>query len=129
MFNNTNDTYSISNSVIDFAYFINISIFICCFFKYFKHKMEVNQNNYEEQEQNEVQETINTNAEVNIGALSENEINEVLIKECSICLDDFKQGENIIKLNCNHIFHYACINEWILIKPECPECRRDIFVV
>lgn len=44
---------------------------------------------------------------------------------CVICTDTLK-GEKCKKLLCNHIFHEACIKEWLLkYNTTCPDCRRD----
>lgn len=41
--------------------------------------------------------------------------------ECSICLDDFVQREEIRALPCSHRFHPACIDPWLLnISGTCP---------
>ena len=45
-------------------------------------------------------------------------------KDCSICLNIFKNGEQITKTNCNHIFHNSCITEWTRYKKNCPNCRN-----
>lgn len=50
---------------------------------------------------------------------------------CSICLfdyndNDLKQEEQqeVIKINCNHIFHLICLSKWINEnKQTCPLCR------
>ena len=44
--------------------------------------------------------------------------------ECAICLETFEEDENIIQLNCNHIFHLQCIDDWLQIQENCPVCRR-----
>lgn len=44
------------------------------------------------------------------------------MSECSICLD--KINKDSIFLDCNHSYHYECINTWIKIKPICPLCRK-----
>ena len=44
-------------------------------------------------------------------------------EECTICLSNNK---NLIKLECSHVFHHKCINEWIKINPTCPICRRKV---
>jgi hypothetical protein len=53
-----------------------------------------------------------------------NYINQSL--ECNICLDN----NNIIKLDCNHIFHKECIIKWINqdinTSNKCPTCRQII---
>ena len=43
---------------------------------------------------------------------------------CTICLDDEK--EDLIKLNCNHIYHRECITKWISTNDSCPICRLSV---
>lgn len=61
--------------------------------------------------------------------------NDELIQKneiCSICIENIIQTdkqEQIIKLNCNHYFHYNCILQWIQHKRQfvnCPNCRNPI---
>lgn len=41
--------------------------------------------------------------------------------ECSICLEDFFKNEEIRILPCNHTFHPACIDPWLLnVLGTCP---------
>ena len=48
-------------------------------------------------------------------------------ESCSICLEDFKTGDNIKKLNCTHIFHKECLEPWLNDNNRnCPMCRTDI---
>ena len=44
---------------------------------------------------------------------------------CSICLEDFKEGEIASILPCCHIFHQECISPWIEKNNSCPNCRID----
>jgi len=49
--------------------------------------------------------------------------------ECSICLDDYVEGEKIAwgKTNeCNHVFHEECINLWLKENDDCPLCRCNL---
>jgi hypothetical protein len=40
---------------------------------------------------------------------------------CSICTEDFVIPENVRVLPCNHMFHPACIDPWLLFKSAtCP---------
>ena len=45
---------------------------------------------------------------------------------CSICLEEFKEGEKIKNLNCNHIFHEECLLPWLNDNDCCPMCRQNI---
>lgn len=51
-----------------------------------------------------------------------NENNEI----CIICLDDFKNRQHLIELDCKHYFHKNCIKNWLLKQSsKCPICRND----
>lgn len=45
---------------------------------------------------------------------------------CVICLEEFKDGEEIRRLPCLHIFHQGCVDRALQIKSECPICRNPI---
>lgn len=46
---------------------------------------------------------------------------------CSICTEDFTAGEDVRVLPCNHKYHPACIDPWLLnVSGTCPLCRRDL---
>ena len=47
-------------------------------------------------------------------------------KTCSICLNEMKQTDKLRKMrDCDHFFHKDCIDNWLLIKSNCPYCRKD----
>ena len=43
---------------------------------------------------------------------------------CVICLDDI-DSKNIYKLDCCHVYHQKCIDEWLLKQNTCPICRKE----
>ncbi|KAI5360732.1 Putative Zinc finger, RING-type [Septoria linicola] len=46
---------------------------------------------------------------------------------CSICTEDFEVGEDQRVLPCDHRFHPACIDPWLLnVSGTCPLCRIDL---
>jgi len=47
---------------------------------------------------------------------------------CSICMEEFKENENILCLPCNrnHIFHKDWIAQWVAINNNCPLCKKEI---
>lgn len=46
--------------------------------------------------------------------------------KCIICLEDFEANSDVSLTECNHIFHYECLKEWIRYKKECAVCRNEI---
>ena len=59
------------------------------------------------------------------------EVNEEFLKncelnECSVCKEEFKLTEKVIKLPCNHVFHPNCINTWLSQHNSCPTCRYEL---
>ena len=47
-------------------------------------------------------------------------------KRCSICLENFKNGDDSIILPCIHIFHSECIKKWMKTNGVCPICKFKI---
>ncbi|KAM5355653.1 hypothetical protein ACJ41O_002299 [Fusarium nematophilum] len=46
---------------------------------------------------------------------------------CSICTEDFKVGEDVRVLPCQHQFHPVCIDPWLVnVSGTCPLCRYDL---
>lgn len=51
---------------------------------------------------------------------------------CAICLEIFKDGDELRILNCSHCFHRACVDIWLLgtlsddiqLNGTCPTCRQ-----
>ncbi|KAG0454162.1 hypothetical protein HPP92_025466 [Vanilla planifolia] len=37
--------------------------------------------------------------------------------------DDIHADKERTKLRCGHIFHFGCIEDWLMVKNECPVCR------
>lgn len=47
-------------------------------------------------------------------------------KDCSICLESFRDEDVLTRLPCGHRFHLACLNPWVRTCGDCPYCRRCI---
>lgn len=45
---------------------------------------------------------------------------------CTICLEDFHEGDPIRKAPCQHFFHKQCIDGWLSIRNNCPNCKLEI---
>jgi Ring finger domain len=51
---------------------------------------------------------------------------------CAICLDRFRDGEDICSAqnkDCPHEYHLQCIFPWLLKSQDCPCCRRDYLAI
>ena len=51
--------------------------------------------------------------------------------ECAICLEEYQHGESFVTpLPCNklHVFHTACIKEWIEHDDVCPLCKKQVML-
>ena len=65
---------------------------------------------------------INVYKEIDYLSEEENDI-------CSICLEKYFDEENlkkVVSLNCDHLFHKECIDNWIKINKNCPMCKSQI---
>lgn len=47
-------------------------------------------------------------------------------RECSICLSDFCDGEQVARLPCLHLFHQECCQSWFANKACCPVCQTPV---
>lgn len=46
---------------------------------------------------------------------------------CSICVEGFKNGEEVLRLSdCTHAYHWDCIKMWLMKKRECPMCSQNM---
>lgn len=52
---------------------------------------------------------------------------ETNVLGCSICTEDFEVGQDQRVLPCDHRFHPACVDPWLLnVSGTCPLCRIDL---
>merc|ERR1711879_256427 len=57
-------------------------------------------------------------------------------KLCSVCMTDLVSGDTteqrkcnmntdrVVRLNCGHLYHFSCIQNWLSISQKCPYCRQ-----
>ena len=50
------------------------------------------------------------------------------LKNCTICLENFKEGDILKRLGCLHIFHKDCIVPWLKGKNICPIDKHEVNV-
>ncbi|CAD8141181.1 unnamed protein product [Paramecium octaurelia] len=50
------------------------------------------------------------------------------IQQCNICMCDYEDNDLIVQLPCSikHHFHDHCLQQWVIIKQQCPVCRKLI---
>jgi len=44
---------------------------------------------------------------------------------CSVCLEEVRTRERVRELDCGHVFHIGCIDEWLVRRSQCPNCNQD----
>ncbi|XP_054819916.1 NEP1-interacting protein-like 2 isoform X1 [Prosopis cineraria] len=46
---------------------------------------------------------------------------------CSICFQEFEDEDVVRKLpKCDHIFHFHCVDKWLIQQGSCPMCRTFV---
>jgi len=45
---------------------------------------------------------------------------------CTICIEDFQDGDELKTLPCLHIYHKKCIDSWLARDNSCPVCKHPI---
>ncbi|XP_076617786.1 E3 ubiquitin-protein ligase RNF6 [Chaetodon auriga] len=50
-------------------------------------------------------------------------------RACSVCINDYAQGNKLRRLPCSHEFHIHCIDRWLSENNTCPICRQPILAV
>lgn len=45
---------------------------------------------------------------------------------CQICMEDFTEGDELRTLPCFHLFHAACVDQWLKVNSICPTCRHKV---
>ncbi|GMJ11132.1 JAV1- 37 ASSOCIATED UBIQUITIN LIGASE 1 [Hibiscus trionum] len=43
--------------------------------------------------------------------------------KCSICQEEYVNGDEVGKLRCEHRYHAACVLHWLQVKNWCPICK------
>ncbi|KAI5054498.1 hypothetical protein GOP47_0030606 [Adiantum capillus-veneris] len=43
--------------------------------------------------------------------------------KCSVCQEEYMEGDELGELQCGHGYHTDCIKQWLLVKNQCPICK------
>ncbi|XP_039121823.1 E3 ubiquitin ligase BIG BROTHER-related-like [Dioscorea cayenensis subsp. rotundata] len=46
--------------------------------------------------------------------------------QCVICLLNFEDGDSLVSLSCEHLYHRDCIRKWLLTNKVCPICNAEV---
>lgn len=63
--------------------------------------------------------------------ISKQKLKELIKKgriECYICINEFKEKDSVIQLDCSHLFCSKCILKWFQQNSNCPICKKDFKV-
>ena len=52
--------------------------------------------------------------------------NKVEQDKCVICLEQFKVGDEVLRIPCIHLFHSKCICKWFKNHNNCPICKFEV---
>lgn len=56
-------------------------------------------------------------------------LNQYESKDCSICFEEYcPESEAVGFPGCNHLFHFECLQNWLIKSPMCPCCKREFRV-
>ncbi|XP_069046047.1 E3 ubiquitin-protein ligase RNF6 isoform X2 [Lepisosteus oculatus] len=47
-------------------------------------------------------------------------------RACSVCINEYAQGNKLRRLPCAHEFHIHCIDRWLSENNTCPICRQPV---
>lgn len=47
-------------------------------------------------------------------------------QQCCICLEHFGVGEGVKRLQCLHLYHTICIDNWLQTSGTCPQCKHRV---
>ncbi|XP_952096.1 uncharacterized protein TA14195 [Theileria annulata] len=65
---------------------------------------------------------------VNLFTGDSGELDESL-RSCSVCLEEYQQGDEIRRLPCTHSFHKRCIDTWLKKSTICPICKFNYIIM
>jgi len=58
--------------------------------------------------------------------ITEEDLDDENNRSCCICFGDHNLNEEVARLPCGHLFHRACVGEWLQKHCTCPFCRWEL---
>ncbi|KAK2816727.1 hypothetical protein Q7C36_022998 [Tachysurus vachellii] len=111
---------------ISISFFIITTVTVCYFIIFFAQRL----NNI--RQRNHKQKQMKAQARKAIGQLKvrtlkqEDQETGPDADACAVCIESYKPGDLLSVLTCNHFFHKACIEPWLMEHRTCPMCKCDI---
>jgi len=59
-------------------------------------------------------------------SIAEEDLEDENNRSCCICFGDHSLNEKVVRLPCGHLFHRACVGEWLQKHCTCPFCRWEL---
>ncbi|CAF1696974.1 unnamed protein product [Brassica napus] len=56
------------------------------------------------------------------GAISLNKDDDI---KCSICQEEYVDGDEVGTMACEHMYHVSCVQQWLRMKNWCPICKTS----
>ncbi|WVZ78731.1 hypothetical protein U9M48_026394 [Paspalum notatum var. saurae] len=58
---------------------------------------------------------------------SDTDVDKIAVDDvkCSICQEEYVEGEEIGRMQCEHQYHVCCVQEWLRQKNWCPICKAS----
>jgi len=47
-------------------------------------------------------------------------------ESCSVCLEEYAEGDRVRTLPCGHQFHSRCVDRWLQNNRACPICKKEV---
>lgn len=66
------------------------------------------------------------NFKLNLATTFDRAQNKFETKECNICYDEYAPDSEVSTFpNCKHLFHFECLQNWLIKSPLCPCCKAE----
>ncbi|KAK6931197.1 Zinc finger, RING-type [Dillenia turbinata] len=80
----------------------------------------------EEEDEDEEDDGMIPTKEASIEALETKVYDSKENESCTICFEDFLEGEQMKLMPCSHFYHGECIKKWLKRSHFCPICRYEM---
>lgn len=75
---------------------------------------------------NNIDDVSDSNEAILIFNYNSDEKDNYLNNNCVICLEEYNDDDEIIKVKCNHLYHMNCYDEFVKTSQKCGICRESM---